>query len=359
MNRLYGHRWVLRVCSVGIALALGHAQNGPDTANRRVLKADGEPGFGTVWVNEDVRWLITDRERAAFNLLKDDREREFFIDTFWLRRDPTPDTIENEFKEEHYRRMAYANQHFGARDMAGWESDRGRVYIVFGPPDAVNVSPRTKPLSQATDRACPPWEDWYYRYIEERGSDVHVHFVDSCSCGEYLLDRYSASGGAIFAVGPSEVDTLNPQPQGLVRLVRPPGVQFKNLEEIVTVKLKVNLLPITARTDFVPVTHATDMVTLRIDMKNADLTFVIAREGKRASVEVFGRLATLAGRIAESFEGTMNVDVAEDELSKPSTGTSAYVKVLALPKGLYRLDLAVKDKNADRVGSLYQEVDVP
>ena len=80
------------------------------------------------WLDEDVRWIITDEEQKAFKLLSNDEERDQFIEAFWQRRDPTPDTIENEFKEEHYRRMAYANEHFAA-GIPGWKSDRGRIYI--------------------------------------------------------------------------------------------------------------------------------------------------------------------------------------------------------------------------------------
>jgi len=85
------------------------------------------------WLNEDVTYIITDEERTAFKRLNTDDEREQFIEQFWLRRDPTPDTEENEFKEEHYRRIAYANEHY-ASGIPGWKADRGRIYITFGPP---------------------------------------------------------------------------------------------------------------------------------------------------------------------------------------------------------------------------------
>ena len=84
------------------------------------------------WLSEDVVWIITDEERAAFKQLSNDEERDQFIEAFWQRRDPTPDTVENEFKEEHYRRIAYANEHFAA-GIPGWKSDRGRMYIMYGP----------------------------------------------------------------------------------------------------------------------------------------------------------------------------------------------------------------------------------
>src|SRR5579871_1506323 len=88
------------------------------------------------WLNEDVVYIITDEEKTAFKRLATDEEREQFIEQFWLRRDPTPDTEENEFKEEHYRRIAYANDHY-ASGIPGWKSDRGRIYIEYGPPDEI------------------------------------------------------------------------------------------------------------------------------------------------------------------------------------------------------------------------------
>jgi GWxTD domain-containing protein len=85
------------------------------------------------WVNEDVAYIIEDSERKAFKALTTDEERAHFIEQFWARRDPTPGTPENEMKVEHYRRIAYANQRF-AGTIDGWKTDRGRIYITYGPP---------------------------------------------------------------------------------------------------------------------------------------------------------------------------------------------------------------------------------
>ena len=90
------------------------------------------------WMDEDVVYIISDEERKAFKQLNTDEEREQFVEQFWLRRDPTPDTEENEFKEEHYRRIAYANEHF-ASGIPGWRTDRGRIYIQYGPPDEIEA----------------------------------------------------------------------------------------------------------------------------------------------------------------------------------------------------------------------------
>ncbi len=111
------------------------------------------------WLNEDVVYIITGAERQAFGQLNTDEEREQFIEQFWLRRDPTPDTVENEFKEEHYRRIAYANEHFSS-SVQGWKTDRGRIYITYGPPDEIDSHPSGQPS---------PFEDWRYRFIEGMG----------------------------------------------------------------------------------------------------------------------------------------------------------------------------------------------
>jgi GWxTD domain-containing protein len=148
----------------------------------------------TKWLTEDVAYIITDRERAAFKSLTTDEEREHFIEQFWLRRDPTPGTVENEFKEEHYRRIAYANQHY-ASSIPGWKTDRGRIYIIYGPPDEIESHPYS-------DASTPhPFEQWRYRYIDGVGANVIIEFVDSTGKGEYRMTRDvpGQSGGHVFS----------------------------------------------------------------------------------------------------------------------------------------------------------------
>src|ERR1700683_3503334 len=147
------------------------------------------------WLNEDVVWIITDQERAAFKQLSNDEERDNFIEAFWQRRDPTPDTEENEYKEEHYRRIAYANEHFAA-GIPGWKTDRGRIYIMYGPADEVDSHPSggtyERPMDEGGGETSTfPFEDWRYRYLEGIGQEIIIEFVDTCMCGDYhmTIDR--------------------------------------------------------------------------------------------------------------------------------------------------------------------------
>jgi GWxTD domain-containing protein len=162
--------------------------------NARALKQELSKPYKK-WLDEDVSYIITDEERAAFKQLSNDEERDNFIEAFWQRRDPTPDTEENEFKEEHYQRIAYANEHFAA-GVPGWRTDRGRIYIVFGKPDEIDSHPSggsyQRPMEEGGGETSTfPFEDWRYRYIEGIGQEVIIEFVDNCMCGEYhmTMDR--------------------------------------------------------------------------------------------------------------------------------------------------------------------------
>ena len=130
------------------------------------------------WLVEDVRWIITTPERKKFMELSSDEQRVQFVIAFWERRNPTPGTKENRFKEEHYRRMAFANEHFAAK-MEGWQTDRGRIYVVYGPPDSI--------ATEAQVGQNPPEEVWTYVHMPGGGENVSLRFIDECVCEDYDL----------------------------------------------------------------------------------------------------------------------------------------------------------------------------
>jgi len=348
------------------------------------------------WLNEDVAYIITDEERAAFKQLSNDEERDNFIEAFWQRRDPTPDTVENEFKEEHYRRIAYANEHYAA-GIPGWKSDRGRIYIVYGPPDEIESHPSggtyERPIEEGGGSTSTyPFEDWRYRYIEGIGQEVIIEFVDDCMCGSYemTMDRskkdallYTPNGGLTLyeqmgmaskasrftngglerlGTGPFSNDLQTKQFDRLeqfYKLQKPPAVKFKDLEEVVSHKISVNLMPFDVRADFVRVTSDTVLVPVTIQIKNRDVTFVNKDGVQRGTVNIFGRVTTLAGRIAQTFEDTVQVDEPAELLPKVIENSNVYWKALPLRAGRYRFDIVVKDVNGDRKGSWSKGIVVP
>src|ERR1700720_3350286 len=232
------------------------------------------------WLDQDVVWIISDEERAAFKQLSNDEERDTFIEAFWQRRDPTPATEENGYKEEHYQRIAYANEHFAA-GVPGWKTDRGRMYIVFGKPDEIESHPSggsyERPMEEGGGETSTfPFEDWRYRYIEGIGQEVIIEFVDTCMCGDYHMtmdrsekdallmtpnagltmweqmgmankaQRFSGNGMERLGLGPEssmlqtkEFDRL----EQFAKLSQAPKVKFTDLEELVNSKVILNPMP--------------------------------------------------------------------------------------------------------------------
>jgi len=143
------------------------------------------------WMDEEVVYIISDEERKAFKEIRTDEEREHFVEQFWLRRDPTPGTEENEFKGEHYRRIGYANEHF-AEGIPGWRTDRGRIYIQYGPPDEIEAHPaggkyQRPAVEGGGETETYPFVQWRYKLIDGVGQNVIVEFVDKTGKGEYKM----------------------------------------------------------------------------------------------------------------------------------------------------------------------------
>jgi GWxTD domain-containing protein len=348
------------------------------------------------WLDEDVVYIITDQERAAFKQLSNDEERDVFIEGFWQRRDPTPDTEENEYKEEHYRRIAYANEHYAA-GVPGWKTDRGRMYIVFGPPDETESHPSggtyERPMEEGGGETSTfPFEDWRYRYIEGIGQEVIVEFVDTCMCGEYHMtidrsekdallytpnagltmweqmgmanksSRFTGGGLERLGAGPEsamiqgkEFDRL----ETFAKLQAPPPIKFADLTEEVNSKIILNPMPFDVRSDFVKVTSDTVLVPVTIQLKNRDITFANKDGIQTGTVNIYAKLSTLTGKIVQTFEDTVHVDVPAELLPKTAENASIYWKAVPLRPGRYKLYVAIKDVNGDRKGIWSRSIVVP
>ncbi len=364
--------------------------------NQKALKGELSRTYKK-WLDEDVRWIITDEERQTFKRLSNDEERDQFIEQFWLRRDPTPDTVENEFKEEHYRRIAYANEHY-ASGVPGWRTDRGRIYIMYGPPDEVDAHPSggeyNRPMEEGGGETTTyPFEDWRYRYIDGIGQEIQIEFVDQCGCNDYhmTLDRSEKdalknipgagltlweeqgmankadrlnNGGGLEQLGAGPMSTSLQAKEfdrlsTFAKLNQAPTIKFKDLDEIVTHKISMNLMPFEVRVDFIKVTSDTVLVPVTIQMNNKDITFQTKEGVSKGVVDVYGRITTLTGKIAQTFEEPVGVTSPEELLPKELEKHSVYWKALPLKPGMYRLDVVLKDVNGDRKGTWSKSIRVP
>jgi len=363
-------------------------------SDRRLMKELDTPY--RKWLEEDVLYIITDEEKKAFLQLSTNEEREQFIEQFWQRRNPNPESPDNDYKEEHYRRIAYADEHY-ASGIPGWKTDRGRTYIIWGPPDSVESHPSggtyDRPQEEGGgETSTYPFEIWNYHYLEGIGSDVNLEFVDTTMSGEYHLTMDPCEKDALAKVpnagltmsesmgmsskanrfmstdGTTCGQALIGRPASwnefdrisqFAKVQAPPPLKFKDLEPLVTSRVLRNQLSFAYRTDFMRVTSDTVLVPITLQIPNRQLTFQ-SREGVHSAIlEVFGRVSTITGRVIQTFEDTVNRDFPESLLRQSLQGQSVYQKAVPLRPGLYRLDLVIKDVHSGNVGTTYTSIRVP
>ncbi len=348
------------------------------------------------WLNVDVGYIITDEERQAFKRFQTDEERQSFVETFWLRRDPTPDTEENEFKEEHYRRIAYTNERF-ASGIPGWKTDRGRIYITFGPPDEIESHPSggtyQRPMEEGGGSTSTyPFETWRYRYIDGIGSDIVIEFVDPTMTGEYRMtmdpsekdallyvpgagltmmeqmgladktDRFSRTDGTHLGTGNQPLPAKMGQFERLeqfAKLQKPPAVKFKDLEAAVSSTVRYNTLPMKVRTDFIPVTGTSIFVPISIQFERKDLQFAQKEGLAKATVNIYARISSMTRRTVNVFEDVVTVEVPQDMLQQAITGSSIYQKTVPLAPGKYRLNVVAKDVTGNNMTTYETAIEVP
>jgi GWxTD domain-containing protein len=351
------------------------------------------------WLNEDVSYIITDEERKAFKALKTDEERDQFIEQFWLRRDPDPDTPENEYKDQYYERIQYANEHY-ASGIPGWKTDRGRIYVTFGKPDEIESHPSGGTYDRPSyegggSTTTYPFENWWYRYIEGIGSDIEIEFVDPSGSGEYRIARspdekdamlyvpgagltlaeslglsdktsritggFAGSGGNNSVFGGRAKDQPFEKLQLLVDLQRAPAIKFNDLKVKADLpEIASDMLPFSVRTDFFRMSSESVATSITIQFDHGDLAFKNQGGIYSAQVNIYAQLTGLSGRRAGTFEDIIQTGrYGQEQLQAAQSQKSVYQKNLVLGPGRYKLDVVSRDVSSGKTGVLHHSFEVP
>jgi GWxTD domain-containing protein len=382
------------------------SQQGPETvgppekaakeakaSDRKLLKELDTP-FRR-WLEEDVVYIISPDERKAFLRLTTNEEREQFIETFWQKRNPNPESPDNEFKEEHYRRIAYVNARY-ASGLPGWRTDRGRIYVMWGPPDQIDSHPsggawERDPEQGGGSTTAYPYEDWRYRHLDGVGDDVNLEFVDKTWSGEFHLTmdpcekdalattEAGASMTEISGDSPRSYRAQNPNgtscaksmmmqpidPEEFTRIntfaaiLTAPTLKNPELATLVTSRVLRNQLTFDLELSFLRITSDTDLVPITVQIANRQLTWETKDGVHSAVVNVYGRVSTLSGKVVQTFEDTLNRDYPDSMAQESRQGLSVYQKSVPLAPGLYRLDLVLKDVKSGNTGVLNTRLAVP
>jgi len=356
------------------------------------------------WLEEDVTYIITDEERRAFKALKTDEERDQFIEQFWLRRDPDPDTPENEYKDQYYERIQYANEHFSS-GIPGWKTDRGRIYITFGKADEIESHPAGGPYDRPSyegggTTSTYPFEIWWYRYIEGIGSDVEIEFVDPTGSGEYHIaknpnekdallyvpnagltlaeqlglgnkaDRVafangfgtmnnSGTGGQLF--GTRAKDQEFERLQLYNDLQKAPPIKFPDLQVKAELpEIASDILPFSVRTDFLRISEKSVVTLFTIQFDHQDLSFKNQGGIYSATVNMYAKIKSLAGRSSGQFDDIVQTArYTEEQLQIGQTQRSIYQKPLVLTPGRFKIDVVAKDVVSGKTGVIHHSFEVP
>ena len=359
-------------------------------------------GVYKTWLDQDVRWIITDTEAQAFKQLTNDEERDQFIENFWQRRNPSPDSPENEYRDEIYARIAYADEHFAA-GKPGWLTDRGHIYIAYGPPDDKDQHPSAGAYDRPMDEgggstSTFPFEVWHYRYLEGIGDNIDLEFVDTCMCGDYhyTIDRSEKdallhvpnagltmaeengqskkqdrfSGGGLEQLGGGTGMAQQSQSKEFDRLdmaakiMAPPPIKFQDMEQFMASSKILTGPPFLfdVRTDYVKVTNDTVIVPITVQVKVSDVTFETKDGVSVGKVDIEGRVSNMTHKVVPGgwFGDTVEVSTPSELLAATQKGYRLYWKALPLKPGLYKIDIVIKDvNNPDHVGRWTRSINVP
>lgn len=348
-----------------------------------------------VWLENEVPDIITSDERRAFLELSTNEERDQFREIFWQRRNPDPESPVNTAKEEHYRRLAYADERFSS-GIPGRKTDRGRIYIIWGPSDEIDSHPTggryERPFDQGGGESTAyPWEVWRYRHLEGVGENIEIEFVDPSGSGEYHIAYDPCEKDALTHVpgaGPSLSEILGrgskadrftnsngttcPMPFGGISasnnefemqernfLVQRPPQHFRELEERVLSHIVANQLPFQYRADFLRATANTVLVPITVQLRNRDLSFQSKQGLYSAVLDLYGRITDPGGRVVQTFEDVISRDFPESLFQVSLDLSSIYQKAVPLRSGLYRLDLVIEDTHNGNIGTLGTALRVP
>jgi GWxTD domain-containing protein len=388
-----------------LVLGIGSISSAPPdkqdkSKNNRKGNETGQAQYYKKWLNEDASYIITSDEKSVFKNLKNDEERESFIEQFWTRRNPDPRSPDNSFKEEHYRRIAYANEHF-ASGIPGWKSDRGRIYVMYGKPDQIESHPTggsyDRPYYEGGGRTSTfPFEKWWYRHIDGIGDGIELEFVDSSISNEYRLAMSPDEKDALLYVpnaglksneeagyvqkkersvfDATKIDKWNSVENSYQRsqdsfasrmeqyfiLQRPPKIKFDDLRISVTSHIIYDTLPYEVKTDYIKLSSDKVLVPITIELNNSELEFRREQDFNRAKVNVYGMVTSLTGKIAAEWEDEISKVFNDLYFFQGKNKPSEYQRIIALPPGQrYKLDLVLKDVNSKKMGSISIGLNVP
>ena len=363
-------------------------------AQKKKSSKDLPPTYRT-WLEAEVVYIITPKEKEVFLQLETDREREIFIEAFWKQRDPDILTPENEFRVEHYKRVAYANQFLGREGPgAGWRSDMGRFYIILGQPQQIE---RYENLTEIY-----PVVIWFYDGMAKYNipNSFYIMFWKKSGTGEFELyspvrdgpasllihykgdaANYTQAYNELMNVEPNIADvSLSFLPEEAGRILSPsiaseilitnkiPSMPRESVKDAYAEKLlaykdvvEVDYTANYIDNDyFAAVLHEKSGIAfVHYLIEPAKLTFIQAGDRFRANLEVNGKATDLAGNTIYQFDRTIPIDFSREQVESVRPKLFSFQDLFPLIEGRYKLNILLKNTMSKEFTSLERDITVP
>ncbi len=359
----------------------------PEIASQSRYDNLTEEKAAKVWLEEIVPYIITKAEREQFKGLTTSEERVAFIARFWQRRDPTPETPEQEAKLEHYHRLAFANKFFGA-GRPGWRTDRGRIYILLGPPDQIDSDPMGRWAHQY------PTEVWIYRDTPHPllPPNMEFAFVDRRLTGDYelsfdLLGDSDATRrterlmdeGFLDSMARAEVramnlgrpgtwrpatDGLSPELERLSELALVSQIPARNLQplaEEVTARVTFDTsrLEVERLIEFYRASDGYICIPVSLRLPYRDFTYLEKDRYYETRFDVLGRILDGEEQVVNESSRQEFFAVPKDQFESYKDKFLLYQLILYAPPGTHELQLVVRDNASNSIRMMETELQVP
>ena len=380
---------VLGLMSTWIVAAQEPKPN-PDEQPRKIKR---EPNKAYVEWIKDHDLILTQSERDVWKKFATDDERDKFIEDFWRSRDPDPDTVENEFKEQFYERIAYANEHFSS-GKPGRLTDRGRIYIKFGKPDSVESRPAGGAYQRESwegggSTTTYPFERWFYRYIPNVRSGITLEFVDPTGTGEYRLARNPDEKDALIHTGggPTFAELAGLETRGdrianlggfgRVNYMRAQDSPFEVMDLMAsldrdqphernylstitgTPTADASAIDFDTQINYFRQSDNSVLAVLTVQTDNSEISFTDSGGLQTARMNIFGWITSVANRRIGKFEESVSTTATAEELSSARMRKSAYARAFILSPGRYKIDVMVRDVQSGATGWRHVGFQVP
>lgn len=346
--------------SLILLLLAACAARGLGTGRRETPQREPLSAAYRQWLDEVVPYIITPAEKEVFLQLRTEKGRGEFIESFWRKRDPNPATPDNEAKLEYYRRIAQANKLFSTSGIAGWRTDRGRIYILLGPPKEVqrDFGSQASGLSAFTG----PKETWQYWDLPNPKLPYNMEFVfvDRFGTGSYVLDQsFRTDRGRNAPLDAASVTFRFDAMENLSEALKNPFENLGNLKGVITAEVDYDLVPFRWEEFAFKGAPKKDFLAMLIEVPYASMPVKKGEGADLISLNLTVNVSDALGRIVFGTSRDVNFRRTAADAANTDDRNLDLQASLFLEPGTYTFHLRVLDNYSGRMGTSHREVVVP